>query len=84
MDIFYDVIDELSEEDQLAVYRARKLQKFLTQPLFSAEFASGVSGAYVSLKKSIEGCHAIVSGECDMIAEDKLYMIGELQRDSYA
>lgn len=71
-------IDEISENDKIIVSRARKLQKFLTQPLFSAEFSSGIPGKYVSREKSIQGCDDIISGKCDSIPEDAFYMIGEI------
>ena len=71
-------LDELSDQDKNIVVRARRLQKFLTQPLFSAEFSIGISGKYVSRKESIAGCRAILSGECDTIPENLFYMIGSL------
>lgn len=73
-------IDELSDTDRVVVSRARKLQKFLTQPLYSAEFSSGIPGQYVSVAKSLEGCKDIISGKCDLLHEDSLYMIGSLDQ----
>ncbi len=71
-------IDDLSDQDKNIVYRARKIQKFLTQPLFSAEFSIGLPGKYVTLNESIKGCKSILNGECDTINEDLLYMIGNI------
>jgi len=69
-------MDELSDEDKLAVSRARKIQRFLSQPFFVAEVFTGSSGKYVSLKDSIEGFKAIVSGEMDEFPEQAFYMVG--------
>ena len=71
-------IDELSDEDKLAVQRARKVQKFLSQPFFVAEQFTGSKGKYVKLEDSIKGFKAIVSGECDNIPENAFYMVGTL------
>lgn len=71
-------IDDLSDQDKNIVYRARKIQKFLTQPLFSAEFSIGLPGKYVTLKETIEGCRDILSGIYDHINEDHFYMIGQI------
>lgn len=72
-------MSELSSEDQLTVYRARKVQKFLSQPFFVAETYSGKGGKYVPINKTIEGFRAIVDGDCDDIPEDRFYMIGGLE-----
>jgi len=72
-------MSELSAEDQLLVYRARKIQKFLSQPFFVAETYSGKPGKYVSISKTVEGFRAIVDGECDNIPEDRFYMIGSIE-----
>jgi len=69
-------MDELSDEDKLAVSRARKIQRFLSQPFFVAEVFTGSSGKYVSLKDTIEGFKAIVSGEMDQYPEQAFYMVG--------
>jgi F-type H+-transporting ATPase subunit beta len=71
-------MSELSQEDQLTVYRARKVQKFLSQPFFVAETYSGKPGKYVPIHKTLEGFRAIIDGECDGISEDKFYMIGSI------
>jgi F-type H+-transporting ATPase subunit beta len=72
-------IDELSDEDKLAVARARKVQKFLSQPFFVAEQFTGTKGKYVKLEDSIKGFKAIISGECDEIPENAFYMVGTLE-----
>lgn len=71
-------IDDLSDQDKNIVYRARKIQKFLTQPLFSAEFSIGLPGKYVNLRESLQGCKDILSGIYDHINEDLFYMIGNI------
>lgn len=75
-------MDELSEEDKLLVKRAQRIQKFLTQPLFSAEFASGISGVYVSKDKAVADFEKIINGECDHLPEQAFYMVGTLE-DAY-
>ena len=72
-------MDELSEEDKLTVHRARKIQKFLSQPFFVAEVFTGQAGKLVSLKDTIEGFAQIVDGSCDHIPESAFYMVGGLQ-----
>jgi F-type H+-transporting ATPase subunit beta len=71
-------IDELSDEDKLAVMRARKIQKFLSQPFFVAEQFTGKAGKYVKLEDSIKGFKAIAEGECDDIPENAFFMVGTL------
>ena len=71
-------MDELSEEDKLTVARARKIQRFLSQPFHVAEVFTGTPGAFVSLDDTIAGFKAIVSGECDHIPEQAFYMVGTL------
>lgn len=71
-------IDELSDEDKLAVQRARKVQKFLSQPFFVAEQFTGSKGKYVKIEESIKGFKAIVNGDCDDIPENAFYMVGNL------
>jgi F-type H+-transporting ATPase subunit beta len=72
-------MDELSEEDKKLVYRAKRIQKFLTQPLFTAEFASGIPGKYVSLEQTITDFEQIVNGKCDHLPEQAFYMVGSLE-----
>jgi len=71
-------MDELSEEDKLSVTRARKIQRFLSQPFFVAETFTGTPGAYVSLKDTIAGFKAIVNGEHDELPEQAFYMVGSV------
>lgn len=71
-------MDELSEEDKLIVARAKRIQKFLTQPIYTAEFASGIPGKYVTKEQTVLGCERIINGDCDDIPEAALYMIGNL------
>jgi len=71
-------IDELSDKDKLIVKRAKRVQKFLTQPLFSAEFASGIKGKYVKIEDTISGFEKILNGECDNIPEQAFYMVGDI------
>jgi F-type H+-transporting ATPase subunit beta len=71
-------LDELSEEDRLAVARARKVERFLSQPFFVAEVFTGSPGKYVSLNESIEGFKKILSGDLDNISEQAFYLVGNL------
>jgi F-type H+-transporting ATPase subunit beta len=72
-------MDELSPEDKLAVARARKIQRFLSQPFFVAEVFTGSPGKFVSLKDTIRGFKAIVDGELDELPEQAFYMIGGIE-----
>ncbi|MFP8966906.1 F0F1 ATP synthase subunit beta [Pokkaliibacter sp. CJK22405] len=69
-------MDELSEEDKQVVSRARKIQRFLSQPFFVAEVFTGSPGKYVSLKDTIRGFQGILSGEFDELPEQAFYMVG--------
>ena len=69
-------MDELSEDDKLTVARARKIQRFLSQPFFVAEVFTGSPGKYVSLKDTIAGFKSILSGEYDHLPEQAFYMVG--------
>jgi F-type H+-transporting ATPase subunit beta len=69
-------MDELSEEDKLTVNRARKIQRFLSQPFFVAEVFTGAPGKYVGLKDTIASFKAIVEGEYDALPEQAFYMVG--------
>ena len=71
-------MDELSEDDKLTVQRARKIQRFLSQPFTVAETFTGSPGKYVSLKDTVSGFKAIVSGEYDRLPEQAFYMIGTI------
>jgi F-type H+/Na+-transporting ATPase subunit beta len=71
-------MDELAPEDKLAVARARKIQRFLSQPFHVAEVFTGSPGKYVSLAETIRGFKMIVSGECDHLPEQAFYMVGTI------
>ncbi|HTT09546.1 MAG TPA: F0F1 ATP synthase subunit beta [Burkholderiaceae bacterium] len=71
-------MDELSPEDKLAVARARKIQRFLSQPFHVAEVFTGSPGKYVPLKETIRGFKMIVEGECDAVPEQAFYMVGTI------
>src|SRR5579872_6334980 len=71
-------MDELSEEDKLTVTRARKIQRFLSQPFFVAEVFTGKPGRYVSTKETIRGFKGIVSGDYDHLPEQAFYMVGTI------
>lgn len=72
-------MDELSEEDKQVVSRARKAQKFLSQPFFVAEVFTGSPGKYVSLRDTIRGFRAIIDGEYDHLPEQAFYMVGSVE-----
>ncbi|MGA9912412.1 MAG: F0F1 ATP synthase subunit beta [Paraburkholderia sp.] len=71
-------MDELAPEDKLAVARARKIQRFLSQPFHVAEIFTGAPGKYVSLKETVRGFKMIVDGECDSLPEQAFYMVGTI------
>ena len=71
-------MDELSEDDKLTVSRARKVQRFLSQPFFVAEVFTGSPGKYVPLKETIRGFKAIIAGEFDHLPEQAFYMVGTI------
>jgi F-type H+-transporting ATPase subunit beta len=72
-------MDELSEDDKLTVQRARKIQRFLSQPFFVASQFTGQDGKYVSLKETIRGFKDIVAGEYDALPEQAFYMVGPIE-----
>src|SRR5215203_420066 len=72
-------MDELAPEDKLAVARARKIQRFLSQPFTVAQNFTGTPGKYVSLKDTIKGFKGIVAGECDALPEQAFYMVGAIE-----
>ncbi|QCI15715.1 F0F1 ATP synthase subunit beta [Buchnera aphidicola] len=72
-------MDELSEKDKLLVSRARKIQRFLSQPFFVAEVFTGFSGKYVSLKDNIRAFKGILAGEFDAFPEQAFYMVGSIE-----
>ncbi|MFW6438274.1 MAG: F0F1 ATP synthase subunit beta [Armatimonadota bacterium] len=71
-------IDELSQNDRSTVYRARRLERFLTQPFFTTEQFTGHTGRLVTLDEALEGCERILSGELDDFPESAFYMIGTI------
>ena len=72
-------LDELSPEDKLTVFRARKIQRFLSQPVHVAEVFSGIPGVYVPVKETVRGFKAILDGELDDVAEGDFYMKGTIE-----
>ena len=72
-------MDELSEEDKQTVFRARKIQRFLSQPFFVAEVFTGSPGKYVSLKDTIAGFKGIIAGDYDDMPEQAFYMVGSIE-----
>jgi len=71
-------LDELSEEDKLVVARARKIERFLSQPFFVAEVFTGSPGKYVSLQETIKGFQMILAGELDALPEQAFYLVGNI------
>ena len=72
-------IDELSEDDKLTVTRARKIQKFLSQPFFVGEQFTGLKGKYVSVGDTVRGFKEIVEGKHDDLPEQAFYMVGTIE-----
>merc|ERR1712000_655675 len=72
-------MDDLSEEDKLTVFRARKVQKFLSQPFTVAEIFTGMEGRFVSLEDNLSGFEAILAGEGDKLPENAFYMVGDFE-----
>ena len=72
-------MDELSEEDKIVVDRARKIQRFLSQPFHVAEVFTGTPGVFVSLKDTIKGFKGLVEGEYDDLPEAAFYMVGTIE-----
>jgi len=72
-------IDELSEEDRLTVARARKVERFLSQPFFVAEIFTGSPGKYVSLEETIKGFTMVLNGELDALPEQAFYLVGNIE-----
>jgi F-type H+-transporting ATPase subunit beta len=71
-------VDELSDEQKLVVTRARKIEMFLTQPMFVAERFTGIPGKYVKIEDTVQGCQAILNGDCDELPEQSLRYIGTI------
>jgi F-type H+-transporting ATPase subunit beta len=72
-------MDELSEEDKLTVTRARKIQRFMSQPFHVAEVFTGTPGVFVKLEDTIKGFKGIVAGEYDELPESAFYMVGTIE-----
>ncbi|HBX43925.1 MAG TPA: F0F1 ATP synthase subunit beta, partial [Deltaproteobacteria bacterium] len=72
-------MDELSEDDKLLVSRARKIQRFLSQPFFVAEQFTGIPGKYVRLEDTIKSFQEIVEGKHDDLPEQAFYMVGTIE-----
>ena len=72
-------MDELSEEDKLAVSRARKMQRFLSQPMFVAEVFTGLTGQYVPVGETVRGFKEILDGKHDDLPEDAFFMVGTIE-----
>jgi F-type H+-transporting ATPase subunit beta len=72
-------MDELSDDDKQAVARARKIQRFLSQPFFVAEIFTGSPGKYVSLKDTLAAFKAILNGDHDDLPEQAFYMVGGIE-----
>ena len=71
-------IEELSEEDKMTVFRARKIQRFLTQPFFVAETFTSQPGKYVPLRETVRGFSEILAGQHDDLPEQAFYMVGTI------
>ncbi|MCH8948955.1 MAG: F0F1 ATP synthase subunit beta [Chloroflexi bacterium] len=71
-------VEELSDEDKQVVSRARRLQRFLTQPMFVAEVFTGLPGQYVSIKETVRGCKEILAGDHDALPEQAFYLVGTI------
>jgi F-type H+/Na+-transporting ATPase subunit beta len=72
-------MDELSEDDKIIVRRARKIEKFLSQPFYVAESFTGQAGRYVKLQDTIESFKELLSGRCDQIPDQAFYMVGDIE-----
>jgi F-type H+-transporting ATPase subunit beta len=72
-------IDELSEEDKVVVARARKIQRFLSQPFFVGEKFTGVKGVYVPIEETVQSFEALVNGELDEVPEQAFFNVGGVE-----
>ena len=72
-------MDELSEEDKITVSRARKIQRFLSQPFFVAEAFTGTPGKYVPIAETVRGFKEIIEGKHDELPEQAFYMVGGIE-----
>jgi len=73
-------LDELSEDDRATVYRARKIQRFLSQPFFVAEVFTGLKGEYVPVAQTVESFEAIADGELDEVPEQAFLNVGSVEQ----
>jgi len=73
-------LDELSEDDKLTVARARKVQRFFSQPFFVGEKFTGLKGEYVKIADTIQGFREILDGNCDDMPEQAFYMVGTIEQ----
>ncbi|MCI0849536.1 MAG: F0F1 ATP synthase subunit beta [Chloroflexi bacterium] len=73
-------VEELSDEDKLAVARSRRLQRFLTQPMFVAEVFTGLAGEYVPINETVRGCKEILEGKHDGLTEQAFYLVGTIDQ----
>lgn len=73
-------IDELSEDDKLVVARARKIERFFSQPMFVAEQFTGIPGAYVPIKETVRGFREILDGKCDDLPEQAFHLVGTIEQ----
>ena len=72
-------MDELSEDDKIVVNRARRIERFLSQPFFVAEAFTGSPGKYVKIEDTVKGFKRLVSGELDALPEQAFYMVGTIE-----
>ena len=73
-------LDELSEEDRLTVSRARKVQRFLSQPFFVAEVFTGLTGEYVPVEETVQSFEALITGELDEVPEQAFLNVGSIEQ----
>ena len=73
-------IDELSEDDKLVVARARKIERFFSQPMFVAEQFTGIPGTYVPIKETVRGFREILDGKCDDLPEQAFQLVGAIEQ----
>jgi len=71
-------VEELSDEDKITVTRARKIQKFLSQPMFVAEAFTNRKGVYVPIEKTVDSFEQILAGDYDSVDESAFYMVGDI------
>jgi F-type H+-transporting ATPase subunit beta len=72
-------MEELSEEDKLTVARARRIQRFLSQPFFVAEQFTGIKGKYVKIEDTVRGMKEVIDGKHDQLPEQAFYMVGGIE-----